>query len=209
MHTVTLTAGGELMDSDERNNSATVTTGEFTVTVPELTLSDIVIEPADAANPAQGSTLRFTVRVSSTVNITVPFSVTFQVDGKPLKSEHLDRPVESNVVLQAGQPREVFAEWVVADGSHTVTVTADPDWRRGGHAGGADRGHPELTVLKPDLWLSDVYNAPADTLNYGGEAKFTVPGVQPLDRHPLRQVRPGGLGGQVGGQRNPAARERL
>ena len=72
VHTVTLTAGGELMDSDERNNSATVTTGEFTVTVPELTLSDIVIEPADAANPAQGSTLRFTVRVSSTVNITVP-----------------------------------------------------------------------------------------------------------------------------------------
>lgn len=34
VHTVTLTAGGELMDSDERNNSATVTTGEFTVTVP-------------------------------------------------------------------------------------------------------------------------------------------------------------------------------
>ena len=174
VHTVTLTAGGELMDSDERNNSATVTTGEFTVTVPELTLSDIAIEPADAANPAQGSTLRFTVRVSSTVNITVPFSVTFQVDGKPLKTVQLDRGTGSNVVLYANQPQEVFAEWVVADGSHTVTITADPDRAVVSEPVVQTAVTQELTVRKPDLWLSDVYNAPADTMEFGNEAKFTV-----------------------------------
>ena len=79
-----------------------------------------------------------------------------------------------NVVLQAGQPREVFAEWVVADGSHTVTVTADPDCAVVDTPVVQTEVTRELTVLKPDLWLSDVYNAPADTLNYGGEAKFTV-----------------------------------
>ena len=174
VHTVTLTAGGELMDRDESNNSATVETDAFTVAVPELTLSEITIEPGNTADPVQGSTLRFTARVSSAVNITVPFSVTFEVDGKPLKTVQLDRTPGSNTVLQAGQPVDVFAEWVVADGSHTVTVTADPD-RAVVDAPVVQTARTlDLTVRKPDLWLSDVYNAPADTLDYGGEAKFTV-----------------------------------
>ncbi len=173
-HTVTLTAGGELMDRDESNNSATVTTEAFTVAAPTLTLSSITIEPADTADPVQGSTLRFTAQVSSTVNITVPFSVTFQVDGKPLKAVQLDRGPGSNVVLQANQPVNVFAEWVVDDGSHTVTITADPDRAVVEEPVVQTARTLDLTVRKPDLWLSDVYNAPADTLDYGGEAKFTV-----------------------------------
>ena len=173
IHTVTLTAGGELMDIDETNNSDTVQTDAFTVTAPKLTLSGITIEPGTTERP-QGSTLRFTAQVSSTVDITVPFSVTFHVDGKPLKTVQLDQGPGSNVVLWAGQSQPVFAEWVVADGSHTVTVTADPDCAVVDEPVVQTAITRELTVQKPDLWLSDVYNAPADTVNYGGEAKFTV-----------------------------------
>ncbi|MDR1157179.1 MAG: PKD domain-containing protein, partial [Oscillospiraceae bacterium] len=166
-HAVVIAADDpQLVELVTDNNRAALMTPLFAVTEPVLTVSPLVVSPA-GTELAQGSTLRFDVQVGSDSRIVTPFKVCFYVDGKLLKTVSMAKNANGVVLSGGGEKKPVFAEWKVADGVHDIMVTADPECAVVSEPVTVRTVTQNVSVVKPDLWFSDVYWAPADTVDWG------------------------------------------
>ena len=113
---------------------------------------------------AQGGTVTLTATLTPNADISKPINVRFYIDGTIIKTVRV-----SADTLKKGVPysQGLTAKWVVTDGVHSISVVTDSDLAVLDKASEDGTDSVNITVIKPDLWLSDVSFAPADTVEWG------------------------------------------
>ncbi|KNY25248.1 CARDB domain-containing protein [Pseudobacteroides cellulosolvens] len=171
-HEVTIKADDPsplLVEPIRDNNIKTVTTSEFTVTYPTLSLSPITWLPKETTL-TDGTSLTYETKLvnTSTIDITHKFKVDFKVDEQIIKSFNIDK-------LNAGEEKELWTRWYVQPGPHTVSITADPDSTVTNSVYGAhvEAAVPNLNIIYPDLNITDVQWSPLN-VRYGEPVSFVV-----------------------------------
>jgi beta-lactamase superfamily II metal-dependent hydrolase/chitodextrinase len=158
-----------LVEPVRDNNIKTVTTSEFTVTYPTLSLGPITWMPKETTL-TDGTSLTYETKLvnTSSIDITHKFKVDFKVDGQVIKSFNIDK-------LNAGEEKDLWTRWYVQPGPHTVSITADPDSTVTNSAYGAsvEALVPNLNIIYPDLNITDVQWSPLN-IRYGEPHSFVV-----------------------------------
>ena len=173
-HTVTIAADDPLLiETDPTDNAVTFTTSEFAVDRAEISTELTVEYPTGMTDGriAQGGTITLTATLTPNADISKAVNVRFYIDGTIIKTVKVGADT-----LKKGVPYStgITAKWVVSDGVHTVSVVTDSDLAVLEEASADSAETVDITVIKPDLWLSDVSWAPADTIEWGNSAAFLV-----------------------------------
>ena len=173
-HTVLIAADDPLLvETDSSDNAVSFETAAFTVDKAEIE-TDLTVEyPIGMTDNkiAQGGTITLTATLTPNTDISKAVNVRFYIDGTIIKTVKV-----SADTLKKGVPYStgVTAKWVVSDGVHTVSVVTDSDLAVLDAPSEDSEETVDITVVKPDLWLSDVSWAPADTIDWGNIASFLV-----------------------------------
>lgn len=173
-HTVIIAADDPLLiETDSSDNAVSFETHSFTVNKAEISTELTVEYPVGMTDGriAQGGTVTLTATLTPNADISKPINVRFYIDGTIIKTVRV-----SADTLKKGVPysQGLTAKWVVTDGVHSISVVTDSDLAVLDKASEDGTDSVNITVIKPDLWLSDVSWAPADTLEWGNSASFLV-----------------------------------
>lgn len=170
-------SGDVVGESDEANNARELTLPE--IPLPDLTVSDLAIIPAENISHGQRVTLRATVRNDGATTL-VPFRVNFVVAGETL--------TQTVAGLQGGQSTIVEAIWIAKAGQHNLQVIADPTRiipESNEDNNFAASALPEITA--PDLAVTQIVLNPASgfisgdtvtvaaTVQIGGSGRLIAP----------------------------------
>ena len=173
-HSVIIAADDPLLvETDSSDNSVSFETSAFTVNKAEIATELNVEYPTGMTGGriAQGGTLTLTATLTPNADIAKAVNVRFYIDGTIIKTVKV--PADT---LKNGIPYStgITAKWVVSDGVHSISVVTDSDLAVLETATEDSKESINITVIKPDLWLSDVSWAPADTVEWGNSASFLV-----------------------------------
>ncbi|MCC5831323.1 MAG: PKD domain-containing protein [Phycisphaeraceae bacterium] len=159
-----------VVELNKANNEQTLPLPALELLYPDLEVTDVTVHP-DQSVVSDGTLLDIaaTIRNSSDVPVDQRFEVSFYLNGEFIGSRELSH-------LGANATRTVTMKTPATPGSHVATVVVD----EAGAVLEADRSNnslavdvPELTILYPDLVVSDVQFAPVDP-KYGDTVYFTA-----------------------------------
>ena len=171
-HTLTVVADDPVsyvLESDEDNNEASLVLPELTLAYPDLAAGGVTVRPTETVL-AEGTSLDISVSVENLGAVAVEhaFEVGFYVDGEYIGSREV-------TYLGAGLSQTLAFQTRATPGEHTAEVVIDEagtvrESDESNNTASADV--PELTILYPDLVVSDVDWAPANP-KYGDIVYFT------------------------------------
>ncbi len=158
-----------VLEGDETNNASSVELPELTLAYPDLAVADLAVRPAETTL-ADGSSLDLAVTIENPTNVEVnrTFQANYYLDGEYIGSREVRFVGARSAVTLAVQTR-------ATPGPHTAEVRLD----EAGEIAELDEANnaatvdvPELTILYPDLVVSEVEIIPANP-KFGDRVYFT------------------------------------
>ena len=172
VHALTLVVDdpvGYVVESDETNNDQSLTLPALTVAYPDLAVGNITILPSETVL-TDGTSFDISAMITNlgTVAVEHRFKVNFYLDGAYVGAREIQ-------YLPAGGSQTVAMQTRATPGEHIAEVVIDEEAviaEANEANNGADHQIPEITIMYPDLIVSNLQWAPQD-LKYGQEVTFT------------------------------------
>ena len=157
-----------VLEGDEANNGRVLDLPEIVLAYPNLTLSAVTVLPAQTVlSDGTSFDLSATVVNAGTVAVEHKFSLSYYLDGEYVGSREV-------TYLPAGTSQTLAVQARATEGEHTVLVVADEaNVIREGVEEDNEAGAeiPEITILYPDLEVTDVFWTPLNP-QYGKSVTF-------------------------------------
>jgi len=159
----------QVLESDETNNGRGLAISELTLAYPDLTIEAIRVLPAETTlSDGTSFDISADIRNSGDVDTEHTFKVSFYLDGDYVgdrEIRYLPAGAVQTVAFQTRATSGIHVAEVIVDQTGVIAETEEDN-------NSADFDIPEITMIYPDLIVSDVQWVPTN-VTYGKPVDFT------------------------------------